>query len=69
MIIGKGDVIAWSWRQLRRRSLCEEDADGVLNGWATSEVGKMGWKMQEHWQFREPPTALLGLRHAEMRYH
>ena len=31
-----------------------------------SEVGEMGWRLQEHWQFRETPTALVGLRHAEV---
>ena len=45
----------------------EEEADRDLKGWTTSEVGEKGWKMQEHWQFQETPTALLGLRHAEMR--
>ena len=39
MIIGKGEVIAWSWRQLRERSVRrEEEADG--DGWTTSEVGE-----------------------------
>ena len=40
--IRKGEAIAWSWRQ--------EEADGDLNGWTTSEVGEMGWRTQEDWQ-------------------
>ena len=39
-----GEVIALPWRQLGKRSVRREERD--LNGWATSEAGEMGWRMQ-----------------------
>ena len=67
MSIGKGEAIAWSWRQLRERSVRrDEETDGDLNGWTTSEVAEIGWRTQEDWRIRVTPTALL--RHAKMRW-
>ena len=39
MSIGKGEVIAWSLRQQRERSVRREEAvEGDLNGWRTQEA-------------------------------